>query len=198
MTAATRGLVLGPLLLALLVLPASGQSSPCVTGGGMVKSSAIGGEVMREGTGLGAVSLGATASDVERAWGPPGQCRPQGSGVVYQYFIQSETDDSALLLVVDMESGRVDGLLAMLLPHSRGRGPSLRTGRGVALVAARRRRPHVRRAGRFERAHVGLYLRRRRLPAVQGRGGGHWRVQIRRAALRLPALVLTAAWCSIQ
>jgi hypothetical protein len=135
MTAAARGLALGPLLLALLVLPASGQSSPCVTGGGTIKASALGADVMREGAGLGPVSLGAGAADVERAWGPPGQCRAQDSGVAYQYFIESDADDSALLLVVFMQSGRVNGLLATLLPHSRGRGPSLRTGRGVALVA---------------------------------------------------------------
>ena len=136
MTAAARGLVLGPLLLALLAGPAPGQSSPCTTGAGKIKASALGGDVMREGAGFGPVSLGGSPSDVERAWGPPGQCRPQGTGVVYQYFIESDTDDSALLLVVDMESGRVDGLLATLLPHSRGRGPSVRTGRGVVLVGS--------------------------------------------------------------
>jgi hypothetical protein len=134
-TAVARGLVLGPLLVALLAAIASSQSPPCITGSGDIKAAAIGTDVMREGGGFGAVNLGGSSADVERAWGAPGQCRPQGGGVTYQYFIASDTDDSALLLLVYMESGRVDGILATLLPHSRGRGPSLRTGRGVSLVA---------------------------------------------------------------
>ena len=135
MTAAARGLVLGPLLLALLAAPAFSQTSPCIKGTGTIKASALGADVMREGAGLGAVSIGGSATDVERAWGPPGDCRQQGSGLSYQYFIESDTDDSVLLLVVTTDGGRVDGILATLVPHSRGRGPSLRTGRGVRLVA---------------------------------------------------------------
>jgi len=134
-TAVARGLVLGPLLVALLAAPGVTQTSPCIKGTGTIKASALGTDVMREGSGLGAVSLGGSATDVERAWGPPGDCRPQGSGLSYQYFIESDTDDSALLLVVSTDGGRVDGILVTLLPHSRGRGPSLRTGRGVSLVA---------------------------------------------------------------
>jgi hypothetical protein len=134
-TAVARGLVLGPLLVALLAAPAFSQTSPCVKGTGTIKASALGTDVMREGAGFGAVSIGGSATDVERAWGPPGDCRPQGSSLSYQYFIESDTDDSALLLVVSTDGGRVDGILATLVPHSRGRGPSLRTGRGVRLVA---------------------------------------------------------------
>ena len=135
MTAVARGLVLGPLLVALLATPAFSQTSPCIKGTGTIKASAFGTDVMREGAGFGAVSLGGSASDVLRAWGPPGDCRAQGSALSYQYFIESDTDDSVLLLLVSTDGGRVDGMLATLLPHSRGRGPSLRTGRGVALVA---------------------------------------------------------------
>lgn len=135
MTAVGRGLLLGPLLVALLAAPAVSQTSPCIKGTGTIKASALGADVMREGAGLGAVSIGGSATDVERAWGPPGDCRQQGSGLTYQYFIESDTDDSALLLVISTDGGRVDGILASLLPHSRGRGPSLRTGRGVSLVA---------------------------------------------------------------
>ena len=135
MTAVRRGLVLGPLLLVLLTASASSQSAPCVKGSGAMKASALGSDIMREGSGLGAVSIGGSAGDVQRAWGPPGDCRQQGGSLVYQYVIESDLDDSALLLVVSTDAGRVDGILATLLPHSRGRGPSLRTGRGVALVS---------------------------------------------------------------
>ena len=135
MTAVARGLVLGPLLVALLAAPAVTQTSPCIKGTGTIKASALGTDVMREGSGLGAVSVGDSATDVERAWGPSADCHQQGSGLSYQYFIESDTDDSALLLLVSTDGGRVDGILATLLPHSRGRGPSLRTGRGVSLVA---------------------------------------------------------------
>jgi hypothetical protein len=135
-TAASRGLAIGLLLVASLAGGASAQAPPCATGSGTLKASAIGSDVLREGSGFGAVSLGGSAADVERAWGAPAQCRQQGGGVTYTYFLTHDTEDSALLLVVSIESGRVNGILASLLPHSGGRGPSVRTGRGVGLLAS--------------------------------------------------------------
>jgi hypothetical protein len=133
-SASARGLVLGPLLLALLAVSAAAQSAPCAKGPESIKASALGSDVLREGSGLGAVGLGGGAADIERAWGPPSQCRQQGSALAYHYIVTSDSDDSALFLGVTLESGRADMILVTLLPHSQGRSPGMRTARGVSLA----------------------------------------------------------------
>jgi hypothetical protein len=97
--------------------------------------AAAGGDVIREGRGFGAVSLNDTQSDVERAWGLPVQCSPAGAGVSYVYYLSDDKGATPPLLVAAMfDGGRVVYVMVSLIPHSRGQGPRVQTGRGVHLA----------------------------------------------------------------
>jgi hypothetical protein len=107
----------------------------CSRGSGIITSATLGAPVIREGAGLGAVNLGGSAADVERAWGPPSDCQSQQQGYAYHYQLSDDGGQTALLVAVTFHQARVEQILATLLPHSGGRGPALRSGRGVAILA---------------------------------------------------------------
>ena len=134
MTSRGRGLVLGPLLLALLVLPAAAQTPPCARGRGLLTIAALGSDVMQDGVGFGAVRFGASVADVERAWGAPYQCQRDRNMLTYNYWLSDGGDANGLVIGVATEDSRVVGIAAILMPHSGGAGPSVRSGRGVALL----------------------------------------------------------------
>lgn len=126
-------------LLVILAMPwardAHAQTVPtCPRGTGIITPTALGPAVMREGDGLGAVTLGGTAADVERAWGQPSDCLPQPRGYAYQYLLSDDGGQTGLLVVAVIHQDRVEQVLATLLPHSGGRGPALRTSRGVSIM----------------------------------------------------------------
>ena len=115
---------------------ARAQTMPaCPRGGGVLAPATLGPLVMREGAGLGAVSLGSGAGDVVRAWGQPSDCRPTQRGYTYNYYLSDDGGQTGILVVVAMHQDAVEQIVAMLLPHSGGRGPAVRTGRGVAILA---------------------------------------------------------------
>ena len=123
-------------VVAALPMPTGAQTGPaCPSGSGVVTSATLGAPVMREGQGLGAVDLGGSAADVRRAWGAPGECSPWQRGYAYHYQLSDDGGQTSLLVVVMMQQDRVEQILATLLPHSGGRGPALRTSRGVAILA---------------------------------------------------------------
>jgi hypothetical protein len=134
-----RPLTLAVLLTVLPALPwpiAGAQTVPaCPRGSGVLTPTSLGSQVMREGNGLGAVDLGSSAADVERAWGQPSDCFPMPRGYSYHYLLSDDGGQTSLLLVVVIHQDRVEQILATLLPHSGGRGPALRTGRGVGILA---------------------------------------------------------------
>jgi hypothetical protein len=126
-------------LFAMLAMPwapdARAQTVPaCPRGSGIITPTTLGPAVMREGDGLGAVTLGGTAADVERAWGQPSDCLPQPRGYAYQYLLSDDGGQTGLLVVAVIHQDRVEQVLATLLPHSGGRGPALRTSRGVSIM----------------------------------------------------------------
>jgi hypothetical protein len=124
-------------VVAALPMASDAQTVPsCPRGSGVLTSAALGAPVMREGQGLGAVNLGSSAADVQRAWGPPGECLHSPRGQAYHYQLSDDGGQTSLLIVVMMHQDRAEQILATLLPHSGGRGPALRTGRGVAILAA--------------------------------------------------------------
>jgi len=128
--------VLTLLLWALSTVTARGQTVPgCPRGGGLLTPAVVGSLIMREGGGLGVVTIASTAADVERAWGPPTDCRSQQRGFSYNYYLTADGGQTGLLIVVLIHNGAVERILATLLPHSGGVGPALRTGRGVSLGA---------------------------------------------------------------
>jgi hypothetical protein len=124
-------------VVAALPIVSWAQTAPsCPIGSGVLTSAALGTPVMREGQGLGGVNLGSSAAEVQRAWGLPGECFPAQRGYAYHYQLSDDGGQTSLLIVVMMHQDRVEQILATLLPHSGGRGPALRTGRGVAILAA--------------------------------------------------------------
>jgi hypothetical protein len=123
------------LIAAALGRPPSAQTVPaCPRGSGIITPTALGSLVMREGDGLDGVSMGATAASVERAWGPPSECLPQPRGYAYQYVLSDDGGQTGLIIAVVLHQDRVEQILAMLWPHSGGRGPALRTSRGVSIM----------------------------------------------------------------
>jgi hypothetical protein len=123
-------------LLASLSPPASrAQTVPaCPRGSGVLTPVALGSLIIREGSGLGAVTLGSSAADVERAWSQPSECLPLQRGYTYNYLLSDDGGQTGLLLVVVIYQDRVEQILATLTPHSGGRGPALRTRRGVSIM----------------------------------------------------------------
>lgn len=107
----------------------------CSRGSGIITTATLGAPVIREGAGLGAVNLGGSATDVERAWGPPSDCQSRQGGYAYHYQLSDDGGQTVLLVAVTFHQDRVEQILATLLPHSGGRGPALRSGRGVAILA---------------------------------------------------------------
>jgi hypothetical protein len=122
--------------LTMLTGPAAwAQTVPaCPRGTGIITPTALGPLVMREGDALGAVILGATAAAVERAWGPPSECTPLQRGYTFNYLLSDDSGQTGLLVVVIIHQDRVEQILAMLQPHSGGRGPAMRTSRGVSIM----------------------------------------------------------------
>ena len=106
----------------------------CPRGSGVLTPVALGSLVVRDGSGLGAVTLGSSAADVERAWSQPSECLPLGRGYSYNYLLSDDGGQTGLLVVVVIHQDRVEQILATLQPDSGGRGPALRTGRGVAIM----------------------------------------------------------------
>ena len=123
-------------LLAWMSPPASrAQTVPsCPRGSGLLTPVALGPLVVREGSGLGTVILGNTPADVERAWSQPSECLPLPRGYSYNYLLSDDGGQTGLLVVVVIHRDRVEQILATLQPHSGGRGPALRTGRGVTIM----------------------------------------------------------------
>lgn len=117
----------------ILAAPAArAQTVPaCPRGGGVLTSATLGALVIREGDGLGAVTLGQSAADIERAWGAPSECLPLHRGHTYNYQLSDDGGQTSLLVAVIIYQDRAEQILATLLPHSGGRGPALRTSRGV-------------------------------------------------------------------
>ena len=128
-------------LMALSLLAGMSPPAPraqtvptCPRGSGVLTPVALGPLVMREGSGLGAVSLGNSAADVERAWSQPSECLPLPRGYSYNYLLSDDGGQTGLLVAVVIYQDRVEQILATLAPHSGGRGPALRTGRGVSIM----------------------------------------------------------------
>lgn len=119
----------------MLATARTAAAPPCNQAEKMLTSAALGGTVLREGGGLGPVSLGNRASDVERAWGGPVDCFPRTNGASHNYFVSDDGGDTSLLVAVVYEHDTVTMILATLLPHAKGPEPSLRTGRGVKMLA---------------------------------------------------------------
>ena len=134
----SRRVALVALVVVLAALPWSttrAQTVPaCPRGGGILAPATLGAQVMREGAGIGAVTLGARATDVERAWGPPVDCLALHRGYTFNYELSDDGGRTSLLVAVVIYQDRVDQILATLLPHSGGRGPAMRTGRGIAIM----------------------------------------------------------------
>ncbi len=123
-------------VLAVMPTTSRAQTAPsCSRGSGLITTAVLGPSVMREGDGLGAVRLGGSAAEVERAWGPPSDCLARQTGYAYHYQLSDDGGQTALLVAVTLHQDRVEQILATLLPHSGGRGPAMRTGRGVAILA---------------------------------------------------------------
>ena len=123
-------------LLASLSPPAWGaQTVPaCPRGSGLLTPLTLGSLIIREGSGRGAVTLGSSAADVERAWSQPSECLPLPRGYTFNYLLSDDGGQTGLLLVVVIYQDRVERILATLTPHSGGRGPALRTARGVSIM----------------------------------------------------------------
>ena len=123
-------------LLASLCPPASlAQTVPaCPRGSGVLTPLALGSLVIREGSGLGAVTLGSSAADVERAWSQPSECLALQRGYTFNYLLSDDGGQTGLLLAVVIYQDRVEQILATLTPHSGGGGPALRTARGVSIM----------------------------------------------------------------
>jgi hypothetical protein len=136
MTRWRRGLPLALLSALLIAAPAGSQTPPCPGGGGVVTVSAVGTDVLREGAGFGAVSLGGTVTELERAWGPPARCHRLQRSVSHEYLLMDDPGQHALMLIVFSDGGVVQGLFVSLTPHGGDQGLSVRTARGVALLAA--------------------------------------------------------------
>ena len=124
------------LMLALLAAPASSQTLPCPGGGGMVKASSLASDVLEEGKGFGAVSIGGPVTDLERAWGPAARCQRLQRSVAHEYMILDDTAQHALMLIAFSDGGVVQGMFVSLTPHRGSAGLSVRSGRGVALLAS--------------------------------------------------------------
>jgi hypothetical protein len=124
------------LMLALRAVPAASQTVPCSGGGGMVKASSLATDVLDEGKGFGGVSIGGSVADLERAWGPAARCQRLQRSVAHEYTILDDTAQHALMLIVFSDGGVVQGLFVSLTPHGGDQGLSVRTARGVALLAA--------------------------------------------------------------
>src|SRR5262249_41439391 len=77
---------------------------------------AVGPLVMREGSGLGAASLGNSAADVERAWSQPSECLPLPRGYSYNYLLSDDGGQTGLLVAVVIYQDRVEQILATLAP----------------------------------------------------------------------------------
>jgi hypothetical protein len=136
MTWRRRGLPLALVSALLIAAPAWSQTPPCPGGGGVVTASAVGTDVLREGAGFGAVSVGGTVTDLERAWGPPARCHRLQRSVSHEYLLMDDPGQHALMLIVFSDGGLVQGLFVSLTPHGGGQGPPVRTARGVAMLAA--------------------------------------------------------------
>ena len=95
----------------------------------------VGSLIVREGGGLGSVTIGSTAADVERAWGLPSDCTIQADRFSYIYNLTADGGQTGLAVIVLIHNGAVAQIFATLLPHSGGAGPPLRTGRGLPLGA---------------------------------------------------------------
>jgi hypothetical protein len=135
-TWAIRSGVAGVVLM--LATSVHAQSSPCQKPSGMtyLTSSAAGGNVIREGRGFGAVSLNDSQADVERAWGRPAQCSARGAGIAYGYFLSDDGGKTAPLYIgVTFDRGAVEYIAVTLIPHSKGEGPRVQSGRGISLGA---------------------------------------------------------------
>ena len=131
-------MLVAPAAVVLGVLPSASwaQATPaCPRGSGLITTATLGVPVMREGNGLGAVNLGGSPADVERAWGRPVDCLARQTSYAYHYQLSDDGGQTALLVAVTFHQDRVEQILASLLPHSGGLGPVMRTGRGVAILA---------------------------------------------------------------
>lgn len=123
-------------MIALLAAPVSGQTIPCPGGGGLVKASSLATDVLEDGKGFGAVSIGSPVADLERAWGPAARCQRLPRSVAHEYLLVDDTAQQALMLIAFSESGVVQGMFVSLTPHGGRTGLSVRSGRGVALLAS--------------------------------------------------------------
>ena len=121
------------LMLVLTSVAALAQAPPCPSGGsGLVTPSTLGGGIL-DGRGVGAVSLGASPSDVERVWGLPENCAPQKEGYAYNYFLTEDGGQTGWLVAVVFVDSKAAELLVTAVPHGRGPGPKIQTARGVGL-----------------------------------------------------------------
>ena len=107
---------------------------PCPrgSGSGLITLATLGGAI-RDGQGIGAVSLGSTPTDVERAWGSPMNCLPQRQGYSYNYFLTEDGGQTGWLVAVVFVDSKAAELLVTAVPHGRGLGPKIQTARGVGL-----------------------------------------------------------------
>ena len=107
----------------------------CPPLGGLLTPATVGTLVLRDGVGLGAVTLGSASADVVRAWGPPTDCRPKGGGLYYGYELSDDGGQTSVLILVDLYKDRVDQIIVMLHTQSSRHGPAVRTGRGTGFFA---------------------------------------------------------------
>lgn len=120
--------------------PAARAETPpsCPRGTGTLTTAHAGGAIIREGQGLGHVSIGTALADVERAWGAPFQCMPQDDGWMMTYTLTDDASGKAeAIVVVVMAQTSVKGLIIMAPRRGGVDAPSsLRTSRGAGLGAS--------------------------------------------------------------
>jgi hypothetical protein len=109
---------------------------PCPrgSGSGLLTSTALGGGI-RDGQGIGAVSLGSTPAEVERAWGAPLNCLPQQQGYSYTYILTDDGGQTSSVLTVVFVDGKTADVGLVAAPHRRMPAPAVLTARGVGLSA---------------------------------------------------------------